>query len=366
MKKMRPITFGNMSQALENVYGQNEVMLKEILRIHEYQTELEEQKEKIERLEEKVEKIALEIKMIKDISKEMQNFNSQYLPGVLQRLEEVSSVINKEGEEVVAVKLDKIGLKSEEIKDAVFYEKSELQKLAETVEQLRKRNVEAARNSSEAVWAWIFNNTIMNSSWLKDKRFSPGRWAMGYPNLYVLYRILNEMKPHNILELGLGQSTRMIGQYASAFPNIRHIIIEHDQEWIDFFCNSFQLSMKSQIIRLAREIVSYNEAKQVRVFKNFKETLENEKFDCIVIDAPLGGDMKIYSRIDILYILPNCLKDDFAIMMDDYDRIGEQNTVKEICRKIENAGISYKQGKYSGKKDCVVIASEKYSFLTSM
>lgn len=64
--------------------------------------------------------------------------------------------------------------------------------------------------SSENVWANIFNNTISNSPWLKDKSFSPGRWGVGYAYLYVMYRVLNEIRPRRILELGLGQSTRMI------------------------------------------------------------------------------------------------------------------------------------------------------------
>ena len=33
--------------------------------------------------------------------------------------------------------------------------------------------------------------------------FSPGRGAIGYPVMYVLYRVLNEFKPTSILELGI-------------------------------------------------------------------------------------------------------------------------------------------------------------------
>ena len=67
---------------------------------------------------------------------------------------------------------------------------------------------------SEVLWGEIFRDTIVNSIWLKDKSFSPGRWAAGYPFLYALYRVLDEARPKRILELGLGQTTRMIGQYA--------------------------------------------------------------------------------------------------------------------------------------------------------
>lgn len=189
---------------------------------------------------------------------------------------------------------------------------------------------------------------------------------MGYPNLYVLFRVLNEIKPKRILELGLGQSSKMVGQYVSAFEDTEHLIIEHDQDWINFFSRTFELPARSQIIRLEREMVPYKEADAVRVFKGFEKVVHGKIFDLILIDAPLGGDMKQYARIDVLEILPACLAEDFMILLDDYERIGEQHTVKEIEMALKDANIPYKRGKYSGKKDCIVIVSESLSFLTSM
>ena len=69
------------------------------------------------------------------------------------------------------------------------------------------------RVNNEILWAEIFNSTIQDSLWFKDKSLSPGRWAAGYPFLYALYRTLNEKHPLNILELGMGQTTKLISQY---------------------------------------------------------------------------------------------------------------------------------------------------------
>ena len=239
-------------------------------------------------------------------------------------------------------------------------------KLKDDVQRLRKEIEKSTRINNEAVWAAIFNNTISNSAWLKDRSFSPGRWAVGYPCLYVMYRILNDMRPQNILEIGLGQSTRMIGQYAAAFDNINHILVEHDKDWINFFINDFKLSSHTKVKQLDREMISYKDAESVRVFKGFKESFSNQKFDFIFIDAPLGSDMKQYSRIDTLFILPDCLSDNFVILIDDFNRIGEQHTVAEIENILNNASIPYKKGKYSGQKDCAVICSEKLGFCTSL
>ena len=238
--------------------------------------------------------------------------------------------------------------------------------LSDWVERVHHQSVESRRYASEAVWAEIFNSVISGSTWLKNTAFSPGRWAVGYPALYVMYRVLNEARPKRILELGLGQSTRMIAQYAAAHEDVEHIVVEHDQEWIDFFKNDFRLSLRSQIVQLDREMVPYKEAEAVRVFKGFRETFHEQKFDFIFIDAPLGGDMKQYARIDVLGIMPDCLSNDFVIMIDDAERSGEIHTIVEMEQRLAESGIGQKKGRYSGKKDCVLISAEHMGFLTSM
>lgn len=216
------------------------------------------------------------------------------------------------------------------------------------------------------MWAQIFDLTISRSTWLKDKAFSPGRWAVGYPYLYVMYRVLNETHPKHILELGLGQSTRMISQYAAAYDDVEHIVVEHDLEWIQFFCNSYPIPNNTKIVRLDREMISYKEAENVRVFKGFKETFQGKKFDFISIDAPLGGDMKQYARIDVLRMMPSCLLKDFVIMIDDTERNGETNTLKEMERCLVENNLRYKRGLYRGEKNCTILCAEDLGFLSSM
>jgi len=249
-----------------------------------------------------------------------------------------------------------VAQKVESVREALSKE------IAHTSQQVEK----SKRNASEAVWAEIFNNTIAGSTWLKNTAFSPGRWAVGYPVLYVMYRVLNEVRPKRILELGLGQSTRMIAQYAAANKGVEHVVVEHDPEWISFFENDFQLSERTKIVQLDREMVPYKEAEAVRVFKGFKEMFQGQKFDFIFIDAPLGGDMKQYARIDLLSILPECLNEKFVIMIDDTERSGEANTAREITKYLTECGVAVKKGWYWGKKDMILLCDEQQSFLTSM
>ena len=150
------------------------------------------------------------------------------------------------------------------------------------------KHSQKVRTAEESLWADIFNQTVNDSIWLKNKTFSPGRWAVGYPYLYVMYRILNEIKPTNILELGLGVSTKIIGQYAGYYNNVNHTVVENDSEWINFFNRDFKLSDNTKIEQLDWVFEPFEEAKSVRVFENFQARFSNEQFDFISIDAPLS------------------------------------------------------------------------------
>ena len=113
-------------------------------------------------------------------------------------------------------------------------------------------------------------------------------------------------------------------------------------------------------------MIPFKEAEAVRVFKGFEEQFGGKKFDFISIDAPLGVDMKQYARIDVLKMLPGCLADSFIIMIDDTERSGETNTVNAMKEQLEQSGISFAVGRYSGDKDCTVICSENLKFVCSM
>lgn len=218
----------------------------------------------------------------------------------------------------------------------------------------------------ELLWANIFNNTISDSSWLKDKSFSLGRWAIGYPCAYVLYRVLDEIHPRSILELGLGQSTKLTGQYTKKEETVEHIVIEHDVEWVAFFGQNYILSDKTQVVICPWKYGKYKDVDNIREFENFQKIITNKKFDLIMIDAPLGADMKIFSRIDVLKALPSCLADSFVIIFDDCNRCGEQHTFDEMLRVLQENKIDYAQGKYEGEKTVNVICSLDNKFVASM
>ena len=58
------------------------------------------------------------------------------------------------------------------------------------------------------------------------------------------------------------------------------------------------------------------------------------------------------------------LSKDFIIILDDFNRIGEQNTAEYICELISNKNIDYYTQVYRGSKNQIIITSEKNRFVT--
>ena len=91
-----------------------------------------------------------------------------------------------------------------------------------------------------------------------------------------------------------------------------------------------------------------------------------DKFDLILIDAPVGGDLKGYSRIDILSLIPEYLKDSFVIILDDMNRTQEKMTFNDINNRFIESKLIFRYSIYSGEKDTCIWVSNDLNFLLSM
>lgn len=246
-----------------------------------------------------------------------------------------------------------------------FMSPKNLEKLQKTQE--RREISESAKKISDLMWARVWSDTKEGVDFLQGERLgvSPGRWAVGYNYLYVMTRILDEIQPHNVLDLGLGISSTLISKYFAykKYDDAKHIIVEHDAEWISFYCSKHDLSPCSRVEKQDLVTKSIN-GESYYAYKDLAEKIEDVKFQVISVDAPYGSPK--YSRRDVLDLIPQYLDDNFVIIMDDVNREGEKNTVAELEKVLMQNNIKYAKGIYGGGSDCCVIVSEKYKFLCTL
>ncbi len=224
-------------------------------------------------------------------------------------------------------------------------------------------NALLCKNQAELISVAIFNSTIADSKWLAFKSFSPGKWAVDYAFLYTLYRVLNDTKPKNILEFGLGQSSKMIHQFASFYPKTSAITYEHDQTWINFFMKHIEGDYTLNIKLTELLEINYKNEETLS-YKNIHDEFHNQKFNLILVDAPFASIR--YSRSQILTLLPNCLEQSFCIMIDDCERNGEKETIQELFKIFNDQNVKYCSNLYSGSKVHILVCSEDLKFLTTI
>ena len=217
--------------------------------------------------------------------------------------------------------------------------------------------------NSELIYAQVWKDTMQGIEWAQDiPSISPGRWAVGYNYLYVMTRVLEELRPHKVLDIGLGISTSFFSTYFRHmnYEDGIHTVIEQDTSWRDFYLQKHPISKATHIYTSDLEIKNIN-GKDYYAFGDISNIVAGKKYDVISIDAPWGSDE--LSRRDILDYIPQCLEEEFVIIMDDTNRRGELTTLKEIENILRMMNVEFAVGTYRGTTECTVITSKKLGFL---
>lgn len=230
-----------------------------------------------------------------------------------------------------------------------------------------KDRMRLIRNQNyELLWAKVWDDTKKGIVWVENMPgISPGRWAVGYNYLYVMTRILNEKKPVNVLECGLGISSTLISHYFSGenVVNGNHDVIEHDSNWVHFYSINNRIS-PATTIHTVECIEKEYKGKKYNAYKDISGIVNGKKYDVISIDGPKGRFA--YSRRDIIDYIPEILNESFVIVIDDTERHGEQVTVRDIENILKEKNIEFCKGIYEGMSRCTILTSKDNKFLCTM
>ena len=228
--------------------------------------------------------------------------------------------------------------------------------------KIKQRNI--LYQVRENHWADVYHDSIKGISFLQTLPLNIGRWAGGYPFFYVLNRVLKDFRPKSILEMGLGESTKFVSLYLDNYlTNTNHNVLEQDEKWVAFFNENFQLSEKSKIVLSPLTTKTIDNFK-VNSYKDLS-VVENEVYNLYLIDGPFGSDN--ISRYEIVELSKKFkIGDEFIIIMDDYNRIGEQKTINKLLDVLNSKGITFYSNIYSGLKSVFILGTEKYKHVRSL
>jgi hypothetical protein len=200
--------------------------------------------------------------------------------------------------------------------------------------------------------------------------------AAASPSLQlILVKILSMCSPRNALELGSGQTTRVLAHYARSEPTVRVLTIEENSDWHHRL--SMSLNAPDNHLYVHRAL----EAKDVRLpnnrgivatswYSGADHLLAGQQFDLILMDGPTnyrrGDEFVRYSRSGIIPYLPSILAESFAIIIDDTDNFGYSQTARSIQEVMSASGRFVNAFELHGVKSQTVLCSRDWQFLRSV
>ncbi len=239
-----------------------------------------------------------------------------------------------------------------------------IKKIKALIRENRENQQQLIRQNQELEWAHVYHDSIRGKVHLENLPLNIGRWAGNYAFFYLLNRIMSDAKPQRILEFGLGESSKFIASCLEHdLKQGLHQIIEQSSEWATAFNSRFELGAYSKVsvCPLVKKQINGHE---VNSYEGLAEVVTGT-FDLYLVDGPFGSPH--FSRYDILAVAGRLKpSDEFIIIVDDYDRIGEQETAKALEVLFEEKQIKAYTKVYTGIKRVWLLATPKYRFVTSI
>ncbi|MFW9923155.1 MAG: hypothetical protein ACFFDW_07725 [Candidatus Thorarchaeota archaeon] len=197
-----------------------------------------------------------------------------------------------------------------------------------------------------------------------DIPIKTGGYAANGSFLYYLLQIYDQFKPQRILELGSGETTKLLCRYVSENDKASSVVLEDNSDWYHSHKELFNND------RVSYKYCPLAEVKIKDISVNwfdysFSDCKQENKFDLVIIDGPKGTNN--YSRAGLLYYLLEILNtDNFIILFDDSSRKGEIETIELAKMIFLNENIDFDVLEFYGSKKQTCLCSKKYSTLKQM
>jgi hypothetical protein len=163
-------------------------------------------------------------------------------------------------------------------------------------------------------------------------------WSMSAMRPSGVVAVLNEIvvnRRRAVVELGGGVSTCYIGRLLASLGAGHLWTIEHDERWADFLRNQLVSEGLDQVVtvvcaglesvesRWPDEKATWYDREQVR------GAMAGQLVDLLLVDGPPAYQSdRTHARYPALPFFRSFLADDYAVILDDVSRVGEQDIIR--------------------------------------
>jgi hypothetical protein len=185
--------------------------------------------------------------------------------------------------------------------------------------------------SMEAVYQRLVQRDLRNLG-MEDK-FYPVGGAANYALLYLLIRAARELPIKSVLELGAGESSKLLDSLASQGSLAATITtLEHDRTWAEQMSSVVNHPV---ILTSLTPLCCYD----------FSPVKHLRSVNLLLIDGPPASNEKtVYARLGAVELIDTLDPVDFLIIVDDTHRVGEMLLVEKIERALGQRKMDFHKG----------------------
>lgn len=227
--------------------------------------------------------------------------------------------------------------------------------------QLRRHGPRVLRASSKRCYATVLQTNellyerMFSSSLPRfdiENRYYPVKSAATYSLLYLIFRVVTELRVNSVTELGAGQTTLLLDDLGRAGFEFDLLTLEHSIDWIETVSRQVRHPIQ-HVPLIERELFGYGSEIYDFAAVNLPDTVE-----LLIVDGPVGRRRK--SRWGCLQLIESRIGDDFVIIFDDAERKGELETIERTIELLEARGTRFSIGITESKSCQCLIAGGKF------
>lgn len=182
--------------------------------------------------------------------------------------------------------------------------------------------------SQEPVFQSLVGEELARLKILND--FQPVGHAANYSLLYCLLRMFSLCDIRSALELGCGQSTRLLA--ALVKPSGAGLLsLEEDGGWAE------RVAAETGAAILHAPVVPTKVGGRTCRFYPLDRLPDGRRFDLVLVDGPIGT--RRWSRLGAVTLIPRLDPEGWTVIFDDAQRPGEHDTIRAFRRELRAAGL---------------------------
>jgi predicted O-methyltransferase YrrM len=205
------------------------------------------------------------------------------------------------------------------------------------------------RFARETVYAHLLDEALAAAK--LDVRLFPAKRAGNHSLLYLVCRIIDAFGPASVLELGAGETTKLLAAFARG-GRTRALTLESDPDWARRGGRAAGTDVAATPL-VDRTVRGH----AARAYD--PGATADRRFDMVIVDGPAGARRR--SRWGALEVLDRHLNGEFVVVFDDVHRRGEVDTVLEAWRLFDEKGIAVRAGLTRAAKWQLVMATGRFA-----